>query len=91
MSAGKIDTAAEVAALRDCAAAVIRAGDGRGVRGARLTCRAALIRAGHSPGMADSLAGHCAAWARDWWARAAVRLADDSSRAEARPAEGAAS
>ncbi len=86
-----IDTAAEFKALRDCAAAVIHAGDGRGVRGARLTCRAALIRAGHSHGMADSLATHCATWARDWWARAAVRLADDSARAEARPTEGAES
>ena len=66
----KINTAAEFEALRDCAAAVIKAGDGRGVRGARVACRNALVRAGRTPVDAQTMAEAQSRWAARWWSEA---------------------
>lgn len=70
-----VDLGAELQALQACAAAVINAGDGRGVRGARVACRNALVRAGHEPQAAQQLAEHAARWAVDWWAATSRRVA----------------
>lgn len=76
-----IDLLAELRALQDCAAAVIKAGDGRGIRGARVACRNALVRAGHQPQAAQQLAEHAAAWAVDWWRSVAVYVAKYNAKA----------
>jgi hypothetical protein len=70
-----VDLGAELRALQDCAASVIKAADGRGIRGARVACRNALVKAGHHPQAAQKLADHGAAWAADWWHSVAVRVA----------------
>lgn len=57
-----IDTAQERAALRQCAAAVLRAQDGRGVRWARTTCMRMLVAAGHGPDAANVLTQHHINW-----------------------------
>ena len=71
----KIDTAAEFEAMRDCAAAVIKAADGRGVRGARVACRNALVRAGRAPAEAQAMAESSARWAAGWWTVAGSAVA----------------
>jgi hypothetical protein len=59
----QIDDHAEWLALRHCAAAVIAAGDGRGVSVARLACAIALVRAGHSSAAAHEMACSVTVWA----------------------------
>jgi hypothetical protein len=75
MTGRPINITAELQALQACAAAVINAGDGRGIRGARVACRNALVRAGHEPQAAQRLAEHATEWAADWWRTVARRVA----------------
>ena len=72
----RINTTAELAALKTCGAKVLAATNGHHVRWARASCTTALLNAGHRMDSAESLAASMSRFSVSFADRADVLVAE---------------